>query len=313
MKKNRIILTGASGMVGKNILEHPSCQQTIIFTPSSSELNLLEYSNTFEYLFDKQPDLIIHAAGRVGGIQANIKHPVDFLVQNWIMGQNILLAAREVNIKCVLNLGSSCMYPRNIEGSLSEDLILKGELEPTNEGYALAKIATARLGDYINREDSSFQYKTLIPCNIYGRWDKFDPERSHLIPAIIYKITKAVQNQQDIVDIWGDGKSRREFMYAGDFADAVWWAIDNFELLPTYLNVGLGHDYSINDYYETVKILLEYEGGFMHDLNKPSGMRQKLEDVSRIHTLGWKANTSLKEGLRRTMEFYQKEWPGDDR
>ncbi len=165
------------------------------------------------------------------------------MVENIDIGRNVILASRDAGVKKVLNLSSSCMYPRNAANPLTEDLILKGELEPTNEGYALAKIFAMRLCEYIQKEDSSFQYKTLISCNLFGRFDKFDPRHSHLIPAIIHKIHLAKVNNENTVEIWGDGNARREFMYAGDLADAIFKAITSFDMLPSLMNVGLGGDY----------------------------------------------------------------------
>ena len=184
----RILLTGGGGMVGRNLLEHPSISSFEVIAPSSNELDLLDFKTVQNYLCKHEPDMVIHAAGKVGGIQANMREPVSFLMDNLDMGRNIVWAAHQAGVKQLINLGSSCMYPRNHQEPLAEDMVLKGELEPTNEGYALAKVVVNRLCEYIMREDYRYQYKTLIPCNIYGRHDKFDPLHSHLIPAIIYKI-----------------------------------------------------------------------------------------------------------------------------
>jgi len=299
-----ILLTGASGMVGRNFLECPGVNAYEILSPSSDELNLFNYTEVKKYLNYHKPNFIIHAAGKVGGIQANVREPVRFLVENIDMGRNIVLAARETGIKKLINLGSSCMYPRNASNPLKEEMILKGEFEPTNEGYALAKVVVARLCEYIGRENYEYQYKTLIPCNLYGRWDKFDPAQSHLIPALVKKIHGAKINSQTEVDIWGSGTARREFMYAGDLADCLVYSINNFETLPTAMNVGLGYDFTIDEYYETAAEVMGYKGKFTHDLSKPEGMRQKLVDVSRLRSWGWQAKTTLKEGIEKTYEFY---------
>ena len=180
----KILITGGSGMVGKNVLAILSSQDHELLYPNSTQLDLANFKETIKYLKKNKPDFIIHSAGYVGGIQANISHPVNFLVNNLDIGRNIIFASYQAGIKKVLNLGSSCMYPRNAPNPLSEEMILNGKLEPTNEGYALAKIVTARLCGYIHSENPNFQYKTMIPCNIYGCYDNFDPDRSHLIPAI---------------------------------------------------------------------------------------------------------------------------------
>lgn len=307
MSKLRILLTGGGGMVGRNVLEHPGIDEFEVIAPRSSELDLRDFNAVQTYLEIHKPDMVIHAAGKVGGIQANTREPVGFLLDNLDMGRNIVWAAHQTNVKRLINLGSSCMYPRNHSEPLSEEMVLKGELEPTNEGYALAKVVTARLCDYIMREDDRYQYKTLIPCNIYGRYDKFDPAHSHLVPAIIHKVHQAKQSGQESVEIWGDGTARREFMYAGDLADAVLRAITNFDTLPAYMNVGLGHDHTINDYYQAAAEVMGYTGGFVHDLTKPVGMARKLVSVERQQAWGWSARHALRDGIEKTYSHYLKE------
>ncbi|MBT8558177.1 GDP-L-fucose synthase [Polynucleobacter paneuropaeus] len=306
MSKPKVLLTGGRGMVGKNILEHSMARNFDFLAPTSADLNLLDFAKTQDYLYKHVPDFVIHTAGLVGGIQANMARPVDFLVDNVDLGRNVIMASRSAGVKKLLNLSSSCMYPRNAANPLTEDLILKGELEPTNEGYALAKIFALRLCEYLYKEDTSLQYKTLIPCNLYGRFDKFDPKHSHLIPAIIHKVHLAKMNQLKTVEIWGDGTARREFMYAGDLADVILRAISNFEVLPDLMNVGLGFDYSINEYYEAVGKVVGWQGKFVHDLSKPVGMKQKLVSVERQKKWGWSANTSLEEGISEAYNFYLK-------
>lgn len=304
MASGPILLTGGTGMVGRNLLDIAAERNIEIVAPTSREFDLRNFDAVRGFLRDLQPSCVVHAAGRVGGIQANIREPVAFLVDNWDMGKNLLMAARETNVKRVLNLGSSCMYPRNSPDALREEEVLTGQLEPTNEGYALAKCAVARLGDYISRETPDFQYKTLIPCNLYGRYDKFDPQHSHLVPAIIHKLHQAKITGNDVVDIWGDGTARREFLYAGDLADAILTSIERFDALPGLLNIGLGHDYEVNEYYRTAADVIGYKGQFVHDRSKPVGMSRKLVDISRASELGWNAKTSLVDGLRATYDYY---------
>ena len=294
-------------MVGRNVLEHPGIHEFEVIAPSSSELDLRDFNAVQKYLKRLQPDMVLHAAGKVGGIQANMREPLSFFMDNLDMGRNIIWAAHQTNTKRLINLGSSCMYPRNHSEPLREEMVLKGELEPTNEGYALAKVVTARLCEYIMREDASYQFKTLIPCNIYGRYDKFDPAHSHLVPAIIHKMHQAKQIGQDSLVIWGDGTARREFMYAGDLADAVLSAITNFDTLPAYMNVGLGHDHTINDYYQAAGEVMGYNGGFVHDLSKPVGMARKLVSVERQKAWGWSASHTLHDGIMKTYSYYLKE------
>lgn len=304
MSKGPILVTGGTGMVGRNLLDLANARQVDIVAPSSSELDLRNFDAVRGFLREVQPACVVHAAGRVGGIQANIREPVAFLVDNWDMGRNLLMAAREAGVRRVINLGSSCMYPRNSPEALREDEVLTGQLEPTNEGYAIAKCAVARLGDYISRESPECHYKTLIPCNLYGKYDKFDPKHSHLVPAIVHKLHEAKTAGREEVDIWGDGKARREFLYATDLADAILTFANRFDELPGLLNIGLGHDYEVNEYYQAAAEVVGYSGHFVHDLTKPVGMSRKLVDVGRATNLGWVAKTSLVDGLRATYDYY---------
>ena len=303
----RILITGGNGMVGKNILEHIKALNYKIFAPSSSELNLRDFDSVDKYIKQYKPDIIIHAAGLVGGIQANMARPVDFLVYNLDMGRNIIMAAKENGVTYFLNMASSCMYPREAQNPLQEELILKGELEQTNEGYAIAKVVATRLCEYIVKENPELQYKTVIPCNLYGKYDKFSPEHSHMVPAVIKKIYEAKQNNAAEIDIWGDGLARREFMYTGDLADFVFYALDNFEKMPQNINVGLGFDYTINEYYEAIAEAVGFTGKFVHDLSKPIGMKQKLIDDSKLKQFGWKHQTTLQEGIKKTLEYFKTE------
>lgn len=300
----KILLTGANGMVGKNILEHANASQYTFLTPGSRELNLLNADDVLKYIKAHQPDIVIHCAGLVGGIQANMKEPVRFLVENTDMGRNVVLASKELGVKRFLNMASSCMYPKDHDGLLEEELILTGPLEPTNEGYALAKIFTMRLGQYINKETEQSTFKTLVPCNLYGRWDKFSEKNSHMVPAVIRKIDKAIKDQAASVEVWGAGNARREFMYAADLADFVFFALDNWEKIPEIINVGLGYDHSVNDYYQAVANILGYKGKFHHDLTKPEGMKRKLVSTKKADELGWKAKTTLEAGIKKTYDFY---------
>lgn len=301
----KIVVTGGNGMVGRNILEHPNAKQHILLSPSSAELNLRDYNAVDAYLKKHQPDFIIHSAGLVGGIQANMARPVDFLVFNLDMGRNIIMAAKENGIKGLMNMASSCMYPREAQNPLQEELILKGELEPTNEGYAIAKVVATRLCEYIVKENPALQYKTVIPCNLYGKYDKFTPEHSHMVPAVIKKIYEAKQNNASEIDIWGDGLARREFMYTGDLADFVFYALEKFDQMPQNINVGLGFDYTINEYYQTIANVIGYKGKFVHDLSKPIGMKQKLIDNTKLKQFGWKHQTALEDGIKKTVEYFK--------
>ncbi len=302
--KMKVLITGGNGLVGRNFREHPAMAGFALLAPSSSELNLLDYGQVAQYLAEYRPEVIIHAAGRVGGIEANLREPVRFFLDNLDMGRNLVWAARQQGVPRLINLGSSCMYPRNAANPLREEMILQGELEPTNEGYALAKIATARLCQYIAREDSGYAYKTLIPCNLYGRHDNFDPASSHLIPAVIHKMHRAKEENRETVEIWGDGLARREFMSAGDLADCLVKAVCAYDTLPEMMNVGIGQDCTILEYYQTVAEVVGFRGAFVHNLAKPVGMQRKLVDVTRAAAWGWTAQTSLRQGIAQAYNYY---------
>lgn len=307
--RGKILLTGGSGMVGRNIRAHERAGEWDILAPSSREVDLTDRAAVGAYMQAHRPDLVIHAAGRVGGIHANMAHPVAFLTDNAAMGQNVILGAHRAGVRQLINLASTCMYPRDAPNPLREDMILTAPLEPTNEGYALAKIMATRLCEYIRREDEGALFKTLIPCNLYGLYDKFDPKHSHLVPAIIHKLHVAQKTGAETVEIWGDGTARREFMFAGDLADAVLRAAGDMQTLPDLMNVGLGHDHSINDYYGAAAEVVGWQGRFTHDLTRPVGMQQKLCATDRQEAWGWQPQTSLAEGLKRTYRHYLEETP----
>ncbi|WP_417423413.1 GDP-L-fucose synthase family protein [Hoeflea sp.] len=301
----KILLTGGSGMVGRNIRDHAIAGRHDLIAPRSAELDLTDSAASEAYIARTKPDLIIHAAGRVGGIQANVADPVGFLVDNLDMGRNIVMAARKAGVPRLLNIGSSCMYPRAAPNPLEESSVLTGELEPTNEGYALAKVMTARLCDYVSQSTPELAYKTLIPCNIFGIHDKYDPAVSHLLPAIIRKVDQAKRSGVDSVEIWGDGEARREFMFATDLADGIWTAVARFDELPGMMNIGVGKDHSINDYYAAVARVIGWNGTFIHDLSKPVGMKQKLVSVRLQQAFGWMPQTPLDEAIAITYSHFR--------
>jgi len=300
----KILLTGGSGMVGKNILDFAKDLPYTILSPSRQELNLLNFDDVISYLDAHQPDCIVHAAGFVGGIQANLDEPIEFLVQNTDVARNVILAAKEQKIERLLNIGSSCMYPTTADNPLKETDILTGPFEVTNEAYAIAKLYGLKLCEYIHHSNPKFKYKTIIPCNLYGKYDNFDLHRAHMIPAAINKLNKAFYNRTDSVIMWGDGSVKREFMYAEDLADFIFFAIENFDRMPQILNVGTGKDYSILEYYLAIAKAMKFEPKIEFDLTKPVGMKKKLVDISNLSSFGWKAKNTLKEGLEKTINYY---------
>lgn len=299
-----MFLTGGGGMVGRNIQNHSLSADWEILAPTREELDLTDSMAVCDYITTNKPDLVVHAAGHVGGIHANINDPVGFLDINNVIGRNVIMGSWKHGVKELINLGSTCIYPAKASNPLSEDMILTGTLEYTNEGYALAKIMALRLCEYISRQDAKVSYKTLIPCNLFGPFDKFDTKTSHLLPAIISKIHQAKITDTDTVEIWGDGTARREFMYASDLAGAVLRAANDMSSLPNLMNIGLGNDFSINEYYAEVADVIGWKGNFIHDLTRPVGMQQKLCDTKLAIEWGWSAPTSLRDGIKETYKYY---------
>ena len=236
-----------------------------------------------------------------GGIHANIARPYDFASKNYLMGYNLVDGCIKNNIPKLINLGSSCMYPKEGMNPLIEGSILSGALEPTNEGYAIAKIAISRLCAYANMQYET-NYKTLIPCNIYGKYDDFSLETSHLIPGVIHRMHATKQSGKGAMTIWGNGEVRREFMYASDLAEFICFSIENYDEIPELMNVGMGFDYSITEYYEMISEVVGYTGSFDFDLSKPVGMKQKLVDTTIQENLGW--NPSYKNQKRNWKNLF---------
>ena len=292
-------------MVGKNLINHNNAKEFSISAPSSKEINLLDKSKILNWLAKNPTDLIIHCAGLVGGIQANINNQSGFLFNNLQMGINLIDAAYKSGIRNLINLGSSCIYPKNISKEIDESMLLSGKLEETNEGYAIAKISVAKYCQFLS--DKEFNYKTIIPCNIYGKYDDFSETGSHMIPGVIARMHKAKINNENYIEIWGDGKARREFMYAEDLADAIWFCVKNIKQIPKFINVGIGEDFSIKDYYQTISQIVGFKGEFKFNRTKPVGMKRKLISSKKINQLGWMPKFSLNKGISCTYNYYTKE------
>ena len=299
----RVLVTGGSGMVGSNLRDALNSLDVEVISPNQEELDLTRQDDVTSYFGKKQPEAVIHCAGLVGGIQANIARPYDFAIQNISMGSNIVNSCLENGVEKLINLGSSCMYPKEGENPLKEEMILSGPLEPTNEGYAIAKIAVSRLCNYSNSQFGT-DFKTMIPCNLYGKYDNFDLKKAHLIPGVIHRMHLHNDSGDGAITIWGDGSARREFMYASDLADFVCFALSNYKSIPEEINVGLGFDFTVKEYYEMIAEEIGYEGDFDFDLSRPTGMKQKLVDTTKQEEMGWKPPTAIKEGIRKTYGFF---------
>lgn len=298
--KKTILITGASGMVGR-ALQTALSHLHHLLTPTRAEVDYTDKSATHLYFKKTKPDFVFHLAAKVGGIAANIADPVGFFYETMQINLNVIHAAYQTGVPKFLYVGSSCMYPKDRE-ILTESDLLTGELEPTNEGYAFSKLAGMLFCNYLNTQYHT-KYKTIIPTNLYGEHDHFDEKRSHLVPAIILKVHNAMKTKNKIISIWGDGEARREFMYIGDLVNALLKAFFEFDTLPTVTNIGLGYDYSVNDYYHIVAKMMDYQGEFRHDLNKPTGMQRKHLDVSKATAWGFTANTSITEGVQRVYDY----------
>lgn len=300
----KIYIAGHTGLLGSSLLRGLAARgYDNLLLRTRSEMSLTDSGAVADFLLSKKPDCIVLCAAKVGGIQANIDDPVHFLTENLSINLNVIYAALQAGVRDLIYIGSSCMYPRDYKTPLKEEYLLAAPLEPTNEGYALAKIAGAKLCEYCASRYGVL-YKTLIPCNLYGPCDKFDPASSHLIPAVIDKLHRAKEDGKSSVEIWGDGSARREFLYVEDLADYICRCLEHLEEIPGYMNVGYGEDFSVLDYYKIAAEVIGFDGEFTFDSSRPVGMSTKLLDSGRAHLHGWKPRTLPHDGIMRTYEYY---------
>jgi GDP-L-fucose synthase len=298
-----LLVTGGGGFVGRNLSELLTARGYEVFAPRRAELDLRDQAAVERYLRRHRIEAVVHAAGKVGGIVANMQDPVSFYVENSQIGVSVVRAADAVGIERLVNLSSSCVYPKDRERLAEKDL-LTGPFEPTNEGYALAKVAVGRLCEWISAEREDRLYRTLFPCNLYGPYDHFEGEGTHVVGAVLHKVHTAVQTRARTIEIWGDGLARREFMHVHDLCDAIAYLLPRLEQAAPRLNVGPGVDHTIREYYEIAARAAGWSGEFVHDLSRPVGMRRKLLDVSKLASLGWSTRIGLEEGVRSTYEWY---------
>jgi GDP-L-fucose synthase len=301
-----ILLTGGSGMLGSAIQAELSKTPHTLLSPGRRELDLLDANSCQDYFRENEIDLIIHCAAIVGGIKANIDSPYEFLNSNINIDTNLFNSARTFKIQNLIYIASSCMYPKNSLVAMPEELIGTGPLESTNEGYALAKLVGTKKVS-ITAQELGLTWRTLVLSNLYGPGDHFDKDRSHLVAAIIKKVSEAKLSGSKVIDMWGDGSARREFTYVKDVAEYISMNLVNLELLPSVLNLGLGIDYSVKEYYLAVLKAFDLEAEIKSNISKPSGMQRKLLNVERARSLGWNPKTSLDAGLKSTLEWYSKQ------
>jgi len=307
MTSEKIFIAGHNGMVGSAIVRKLLSEGVLekqLITKSRSELDLTDQTAVHDFFQDEKPNHVYLAAARVGGIHANNVFPAEFLYQNLMIENNIIDASYRAGVQKLLFLGSSCIYPRGAEQPMSEDALLTGPLEPTNEPYAIAKIAGIKLCESYNRQYKT-DFRSVMPTNLYGKGDNYHPENSHVVPALIRRFHEAKENNTNKVTIWGTGKPKREFLYVDDMAAACVHvmsldksAYDKItKPMLSHINVGYGADVSIQELAETVARVVGYDGHIDFDSNKPDGPPRKLLDCSKIASLGWRPQIDIEQGL----------------
>jgi GDP-L-fucose synthase len=307
-KTARVLVTGGSGMVGQALIQRLRRDgHARILAPSSEHLDLRDQAATHEFFTENPVDFVFHLAGRIGGIGASTSYPVEFLYENLMIAMHVIHAARISKVTKLLFLGSSCVYPRECPQPMNEDDILTGAFEPTNEGYAIAKVAGMKLCEYSNQQYGT-NFLNLMPCNVYGHGDHFEPTRSHVVSALIHKFHEAKVRRLPSVEVWGTGTSRRELLFVEDLIDAMLHFMRNVEAkdIGTFVNIGLGQDIAIRDLARLIQDVTGYPGEIVFNANMPDGMPKKLMDVGRATRLGWKAKVAIPEGLKLTYDWYLK-------
>jgi GDP-L-fucose synthase len=301
----KIYVAGHRGMVGSAIVRRLQKDGfTRLLTSTSADLDLRDQAAVRAFFEKEKPDHVFLAAAKVGGIMANNTYRAEFLYDNLMIQSNIIDSAWRTGVKKLMFLGSSCIYPKMAPQPLKEDYLLTGLLEETNEPYAIAKIAGIKMCDAY-RSQYGANYISVMPTNLYGPNDNYDLNTSHVLPALIRKFHEARKTNASNVVLWGTGKPRREFLHADDLADACFFLMQNYDE-PGLVNVGVGDDLEIGELARMIGKIVGYEGRIDHDLTKPDGTPRKLMDVTKLHSLGWKASITLEEGLRRVYEEFQK-------
>ena len=313
MKVDRkIYIAGHRGLVGSAIVRQLESRGfTNLLMRTHKELDLTSQAQVQDFFKQEQPDYVILAAAKVGGIHANNTYPADFIYQNMMIEANVINSAYENKVKRLLFLGSTCIYPKAVEQPMREDALLTDVLEPTNEPYALAKIAGIKLCESYNRQHGT-DFRSVMPTNLYGINDNFHPENSHVIPALMQRFHQAKVNNDAEVVVWGTGNAMREFLYVDDMAAASLFVLEldedtykaNTQSMLSHINVGTGKDVTIREMAETMKEVVGFKGKLVFDTAKPDGAPRKLIDVSRLSNMGWKYSADLKDGLTKTYNWY---------
>ncbi len=305
-KESRIYVSGHTGMVGSSIIRRLKILgYNNIIAKKSEELDLRNQICVARFFEKEKPEYVFLAAAKVGGIGENIAHPASMLYDNLAIQNNVLQYSYKSGVKKLVFLGSSCIYPRLCPQPMKEEYLLTGPLEPTNEGYALAKIVGLKMCEYYNKQYFT-NFISIMPCNLYGINDHYNESSSHVMSSLIKRFYDAKMKQQPEVVVWGTGNARREFLFIDDFAEACVYLMEVYND-NTFINVGSGTDITIKDLAQTIANLIDYNGKISFDTKKPDGMPQKVVDVSRVNELGWKSSTTLKEGIKLTLEDYLKQ------
>ena len=304
-KDDKILVAGATGMVGSAIVRNLKEKgYTNILTPDRKRVNYTDQHNTHFYMDCVRPDYVFLAAARVGGIMDNATHAADYIRDNLRIQTNLIDSSYKVGTKKLLFLGSSCIYPKHANQPMTEDQLLSGYLEPTNQSYALAKIAGIQMCQSYHKQ-YGFNAISLMPTNLYGPNDNFDHNSSHVLPAMISKFSGAMEKSKHYeVTLWGDGSARREFLHVDDLAEACYVCMQGYDN-PDIINVGTGEDVTIKELAEIVAGVVKYDREIKWDTSKPNGTPRKLLDVSKIKSLGWNPKIELEDGIRSTYEWYK--------
>lgn len=313
-KDAKIFVAGARGLVGSALVRHLQQQgYNNLLTPDRQQLDLTDQQAVALFFQQEKPDYVLLAAAKVGGIHANNTYPAEFIYSNLAIQNNIIHQSYLHGVKRLLFLGSSCIYPKLAPQPMKEEHLLTGPLEPTNEPYAIAKIAGIKMCEAYNRQYGT-QFIAVMPTNLYGPHDNFHPENSHVLPALIRRFHEAKQQQAAEVVVWGSGTPRRELLYVDDMAAGCLFLMEladdmvTAELLnyptPCFVNLGTGEDVTIRELAETVQQVVGYEGKLVFDTSKPDGTPRKLQDVSRMHSMGWRHTVGLEEGIRQTYAWF---------
>ena len=305
-KSDKIFVAGHRGLVGSAIKRELEVQGfTNILVKTHQELDLTDSAAVAEFFEKEKPDFVILTAAKVGGILGNNTYPVEFFTENMKIQLNVIENSFKNNVKKLLFLGSSCIYPKNAPQPMKEEYLLSSKLEKTNEMYALAKISGLKLCSAYNREYGT-DYISVMPCNLYGLNDNYDLKNAHVLPMLVRRFHEAKVNNQSEVVVWGTGMPKREFMYAGDLAKAVVFLLKNKSAseIGEFINIGTGEEITILELAELIKEVVGFKGRIVFDTSKPDGTMRKLMDVSRINNLGWHAQTSLKDGIKLVYEDF---------